>query len=104
LPRNLNIFFGEDCSGIRSSIALLIASLVAKCLYVFLWIVKAVCVVWSWVPIWLHAWDNGRCLGGRLFQGQAIPSGPIKHIFVLMLENRAFDHMLGFSGIEARTR
>ena len=24
----------------------------------------------------------------------------IKHIFVLMLENRSFDHMLGFSGIE----
>jgi phospholipase C len=24
---------------------------------------------------------------------------PIKHIFVLMLENRSFDHMLGFSGI-----
>ncbi len=23
----------------------------------------------------------------------------IQHIFVLMLENRAFDHMLGFSGI-----
>src|SRR5712692_5439649 len=24
----------------------------------------------------------------------------IEHVFVLMLENRAFDHMLGFSGIE----
>jgi len=24
---------------------------------------------------------------------------PIEHVFVLMLENRAFDHMLGFSGI-----
>jgi phospholipase C len=23
----------------------------------------------------------------------------IEHIFVLMLENRSFDHMLGFSGI-----
>ena len=23
----------------------------------------------------------------------------IKHVFVLMLENRAFDHMLGYSGI-----
>jgi phospholipase C len=23
----------------------------------------------------------------------------IEHVFVLMLENRAFDHMLGFSGI-----
>ena len=26
-------------------------------------------------------------------------SGDIEHVFVLMLENRAFDHMLGFSGI-----
>jgi phospholipase C len=25
--------------------------------------------------------------------------GPIQHVFVLMLENRSFDHMLGFSGI-----
>ena len=24
---------------------------------------------------------------------------PIEHVFVLMLENRSFDHMLGFSGI-----
>lgn len=23
----------------------------------------------------------------------------IEHVFVLMLENRSFDHMLGFSGI-----
>ena len=23
----------------------------------------------------------------------------IEHVFVVMLENRAFDHMLGFSGI-----
>ena len=26
-------------------------------------------------------------------------SGTIKHIFVLMLENRSFDHMLGFAGL-----
>jgi hypothetical protein len=26
-------------------------------------------------------------------------ASPIKHVFVLMLENRSFDHMLGFSGI-----
>ena len=25
--------------------------------------------------------------------------GTIQHVFVLMLENRSFDHMLGFSGI-----
>ncbi len=28
------------------------------------------------------------------------PAGPINHVFVLMLENRAFDHILGFSGLE----
>lgn len=28
-----------------------------------------------------------------------MPSNQIQHIFVLMLENRAFDHLLGFSGI-----
>src|SRR5580700_7185018 len=27
------------------------------------------------------------------------PRTPVKHIIVLMLENRSFDHMLGFSGI-----
>jgi len=27
-------------------------------------------------------------------------TSPVKHIFVLMLENRSFDHMLGFSRLE----
>ena len=31
--------------------------------------------------------------------GHASNQSPIKHVFVLMLENRSFDHMLGFSGI-----
>jgi phospholipase C len=31
-----------------------------------------------------------------------IAMGSIKHLFVLMLENRSFDHMLGFSGITGR--
>ncbi|AKQ64600.1 Phospholipase C 4 precursor [Myxococcus hansupus] len=26
-------------------------------------------------------------------------AAPIRHVFVLMMENRSFDHMLGFSGI-----
>jgi len=33
-------------------------------------------------------------------------SNPIQHVFVLMLENRSYDHMLGFSnlaGIDAVT-
>ena len=27
------------------------------------------------------------------------PNAQIKHLFVLMMENRSFDHMLGFSNI-----
>ena len=26
-------------------------------------------------------------------------SGTITHVFVLMMENRSFDHMLGFAGL-----
>src|SRR5690242_15308316 len=29
-------------------------------------------------------------------------SNLVEHVFVLMLENRSFDHMLGFSGIQGR--
>src|SRR5229473_5734460 len=31
--------------------------------------------------------------------GATGPAQAIRHVFVLMLENRSFDHMLGFSGI-----
>ena len=68
---------------------------------VFLWIVNAVCVVWSWIADWVCvAWDSARCGVYALFGGSTTPTGPIKHVFVLMLENRAFDHMLGFAGIQ----
>ena len=68
---------------------------------VFVWIINAVCVVWSWIADWVCvAWDNVRCGVFSLFGGNTTPSGPIKHVFVLMLENRAFDHMLGFGGIQ----
>lgn len=67
---------------------------------VVMWIVHLVCVVWSWVADWVCiAWDTGRCLVSLIVNGTSTPSGPIKHVFVLMLENRAFDHMLGFAGI-----
>jgi phospholipase C len=68
---------------------------------VFVWIVNAVCVLWSWIADWVCvAWDNTRCGIFSLFGGNTTPTGPIKHVFVLMLENRAFDHMLGFAGIQ----
>jgi phospholipase C len=37
--------------------------------------------------------------GGGVFTTSGDSSSPIKHVFVLMLENRSFDHVLGFSGI-----
>jgi phospholipase C len=67
----------------------------------FTWIMQAVCVIWSWVADWTCiAWDNARCAARSIFGGATTPPGPIKHVFVLMLENRAFDHMLGHAGIQ----
>jgi phospholipase C len=45
------------------------------------------------------AWDGTRCLLVSSFGKRRATSMRIKHVFVLMLENRAFDHMLGLSGI-----
>lgn len=72
----------------------------------FAWIVKTVCVAVSWaLQLVCVAWDTLRCafrnlirLVGSIF-GQRRPVPRIEHVFVLMLENRSFDHMLGFSGI-----
>ncbi len=73
----------------------------------FTWVVVAVCVVFSWVlSLVCVAWDTIRCmivaleqlLGQLLGQRQPVPA--IDHVFVLMLENRAFDHMFGFSGLK----
>jgi len=72
----------------------------------FTWIVVAVCIVFSWVlSLVCVAWDTLRCmllsltrLLGRLF-GDREPLPKLDHVFVLMLENRAFDHMFGFSGL-----
>jgi len=74
----------------------------------FSYVVVAVCVAFSWVfSLVCVAWDTARCmvlalgaLLGALF-GRRKPAAPkIDHVFVLMLENRAFDHMFGFSGLE----
>jgi phospholipase C len=78
---------------------------------VFTWIVVAVCVVFSWVfSLVCVAWDTVRCmlvaiarLLNQLF-GDHAPAPRIDHVFVLMLENRAFDHMFGFSGLEGVDR
>jgi phospholipase C len=73
----------------------------------FAWVVKAVCIAFSWgLQLVCVAWDTLRCALLNLVKGIASLFGRgrstrprIEHVFVLMLENRSFDHMLGFSGI-----
>lgn len=73
----------------------------------FAWVVKAICTVFSWaVKLVCVAWDTLKCailgiinwINGLFSRGK--PVNKIEHIFVLMLENRSFDHMFGFSGIK----
>jgi phospholipase C len=49
----------------------------------------------AWIAAIAIAW-----LPFLLFFRRKPASGPIKHIFVVMLENRSFDHMLGLSNIQ----
>ena len=73
----------------------------------FFWVLEAVCTVWSWVAKWVCiAWDKTRCALVAL--GEVVLSAfgrkprrrrRIKHVFVLMLENRSFDHFFGFTDI-----
>jgi phospholipase C len=83
------------------------ATIVEWVCVVTLWILEAVCILWSWVAkLVCIAWDRTRCflvglgeLIGRLFGRRPRRRRKIKHVFVLMLENRSFDHMFGFSDI-----
>ena len=71
----------------------------------FAFIVKVVCVLWSWVTTlvclaWEIVWCSVTWIVGvvsGLFRGPR--KRRIEHVFVLMLENRSFDHMLGASAI-----
>lgn len=78
-----------------------VANLVCQ---VFAWVVKAVCTVWSWIAkLVCKAWDTLSCLVraiGRWFSKPRKKPQKIEHFFVLMLENRAFDHIFGFSGFK----
>ncbi len=70
----------------------------------FALLVKLVCTVWNWVVKTVCVvWNILKCAGNaflNLFRKKARGSqNNIKHVFVLMLENRSFDHMLGFSNI-----
>jgi phospholipase C len=72
----------------------------------FAWVVEKFCVLFGWLfELVCVGWDTARCallnfwrwLQSLLGRGGKKPQ--IEHVFVLMLENRSFDHMLGFSGI-----
>ena len=73
----------------------------------FAWIVKAVCVIFSWVfTMVCAAWDWLRCIVralinaiSRLLGGRRDTKPKIDRVFVLMLENRSYDHIFGFSGL-----
>jgi phospholipase C len=73
----------------------------------FAWIAKVACLAFSWVlSLVCVAWDTVRCALlnlwrwlGQIFGGGRQRAPRVEHVFVLMLENRAFDHMFGFSGI-----
>lgn len=66
------------------------------------WVAKWVCRAFAWVVywiltivaylLWIVLWIPCHVFGGPIG-----PEGPIKHVFVLVLENRSFDHMLGIS-------
>ena len=73
----------------------------------FAWVVKWTCVAWGWALSYVCvAWDTVRCALRSLARGLSRLRGGrrrepprIEHVFVLMLENRSFDHMFGFSGL-----
>jgi len=80
----------------------------------FFWLVRVVCVVWGWLvrtTCWII--DRLRCFvvgvvdaAIRWLSRSRRERRPIEHVFVLMLENRSYDHMLGFadlSGTDAVT-
>lgn len=73
----------------------------------FAWVVKAVCLVFSWgLALVCVAWDTLRCALLAIVAAIAGLLGrrprarrKIDRVFVLMLENRSFDHMYAFSGL-----
>jgi phospholipase C len=71
----------------------------------WMWLVKAVCTIWSWAARFVCvAWGNVLCWVNALLAPLRRAARPprIKKVFVLMLENRSFDHMLAFSGVRGR--
>jgi phospholipase C len=68
----------------------------------FAWIVTFFCVVFGWLAsLVCVAWDTVRCalLALIRYPFRREERRRIKYVFVLALENRSFDHLLGFSGL-----
>lgn len=69
----------------------------------WVWALKVVCTVWGWVArLVCVAWERLICTifrPWRKVRRRTLSLPRITHIFVLMLENRSFDHALGFSDI-----
>jgi phospholipase C len=71
------------------------------------WVLEATCTVWSWVAkLVCVAWDTARCAIVAVITGILVLARRrqrrIRHVFVIMLENRSFDHMLGVSAMRGR--
>jgi phospholipase C len=70
----------------------------------FTYLVKLICTVWAWVAkLVCVLWTSASCAFRNIADNPARNGdGRIKHVIVLMLENRAFDHLLGFSQIDGQ--
>jgi len=73
----------------------------------FMWIARTVCVVWGWL-VRTTCWLLDRLLCAAVAATRAVAglisprrkdSRRIEHVFVLMLENRSYDHMLGLANL-----
>lgn len=76
-----------------------VANLVCQ---VWVFVVKAVCTVWGWIAkLVCVASGIASCAFNRITSLFRRPKRAprIKKVFVLMLENRSFDHMLGFADL-----
>jgi phospholipase C len=73
----------------------------------FAWVVKTVCILFSWVlSLVCVAWDWLRCAVMAIIDLIATAAGrrpkeraKVDRVFVLMMENRSFDHLYAFSGL-----
>ncbi len=62
----------------------------------FTLLMKPICTAWDVVGC---VFKTIRGTFNSIFFDRPAAKAKIKHVFVLMLENRSYDHMLGFSGI-----